>query len=134
MTRTISWRGLFENDEYRSLHRDAFKEDQDSEGVDWVAMTERHSLGWVTARDRDALIGFVNVVWDGSFHAWIQDLMVSSAVTHQGVGTRLIQEAREQSSLAGCQWLHVDFDASLAPFYLDTCGFKPSSAGLLKLS
>lgn len=101
MTRTISWRGLFENDEYRSLHRDAFKEDQDSEGVDRVAMTERHSLGWVTARDRDALIGFVSVVWDGSFHAWIQDLMVSSAVTHQGVGTRLIQEAREQSSLAG---------------------------------
>ena len=99
-----------------------------------MAMTERYSLGWVTARDGDALIGFANVIWDGSLHAWIQDLMVASAVTHEGVGTRLIQEAREQGSLAGCQWLHVDFDESLAPFYLDTCGFESSSAGLLKLS
>ncbi len=132
MTRTISWRGVFENDEYRSLHGDAFKEDQDN--VDWVAVTENHSLGWVTARDEDVLIGFVNVPWDGNLHAWIQDLMVSSTATHEGVGTRLIQEARDQSSLAGCLWLHVDFAASLAPFYLDSCGFEPSSAGLLKLS
>ncbi len=30
---------------------------------------------------------------------------------------------------AGCEWLHVDFDDDLAPFYLQACGFQPTPAG-----
>jgi hypothetical protein len=39
------------------------------------------------------------------------------------------QGARE----AGCEWLHVDFDDDLRPFYYDACGFTPTNAGLLRL-
>jgi hypothetical protein len=33
----------------------------------------------------------------------------------------------------GCQWLHVDFEPNLASFYLDTCGFRRTDAGLVHL-
>lgn len=51
----------------------------------------------------------------------------------QGVGVHLIEVAREQSACAGCEWLHVDFEDHLKCFYLDACGFVPTSAGLIKL-
>ncbi len=31
---------------------------------------------------------------------------------------------------AGCEWLYVDFDDDLAPFYVKACGFEPTQAGL----
>ena len=34
---------------------------------------------------------------------------------------------------AGCEWLHVDFDPELAPFYLGACGFERTDAGLIHL-
>jgi hypothetical protein len=40
-----------------------------------------------------------------------------------------VREARR----AGCEWLHVDFEEHLRPFYVNGCGFTPSSAGLLAL-
>ena len=33
---------------------------------DWKGQAQRHSLGWVCARDGDQLVGFVNVPWDGA--------------------------------------------------------------------
>lgn len=36
----------------------------------------RHSLGWVCARFDGALVGFVNVAWDGAAHAFILDTVV----------------------------------------------------------
>ena len=94
----------------------------------------RHSLGWVTARDGARLAGFVNVPWDGLVHAWVQDVMVAAAARGQGLGTRLVAAAAEGAREAGCEWLHVDFDDDLRPFYLDACGFSPTGAGLLRLS
>ena len=43
----------------------------------WQDLLARHSLGWVIARDGTRLVGFVNVVWDGKTHAWVQDTMVT---------------------------------------------------------
>jgi hypothetical protein len=43
----------------------------------WVELVHRHSLGWVVARDGSELAGFVNVLWDGLVHAWLQDTMVA---------------------------------------------------------
>ena len=43
--------------------------------------------------------------------------------------TRATQAARD----AGCEWLHVDFEEHLRPFYLDACGFRPTGAGLIPL-
>ena len=42
-------------------------------------------------------------------------------------------EAAICAKAAGCEWLHVDFDDDLAPFYFDSCGFEPTRAGLIHL-
>ncbi|RIQ35933.1 GNAT family N-acetyltransferase [Jiangella rhizosphaerae] len=128
---TFAWRGPFTNDELDALHADAF--DHRPFDDDWQAQLDRHSLGWVTARDGDALAGFVNVVWDGGVHAFIQDTAVASRAQRQGIGVRLISIARQNAQAAGCEWLHVDFDDHLRSFYFDACGFTPTNAGLIKL-
>lgn len=125
------WRGVFENEEVNALHADAF--DHGPLGDDWLRMVDRHSLGWVTARDEEGLVGFVNLPWDGGVHAWIQDTMVASRRRRQGVGRRLVEIAMVQARYAGCEWLHVDFDDELGPFYYGACGFKETSAGLIGL-
>jgi len=94
----------------------------------------RHSLGWVVARDNGRLVGFVNVISDGLVHAWLQDVvMVAAKAQRQGVGVQLVRHAREGAARAGCEYLHVDFEEELGPFYLEACGFTPTSAGLIRL-
>ena len=135
MTVTYAWRGEFTSTEANALHAEAFATRVfPDEEWDWRALVERHSLGWVTARDDDgALIGFVNVVWDGSVHAWLQDTMVARAAGRRGVGTALVAAATERARAAGCDYLHVDFEDDLRPFYFDACGFTPTNAGLIEL-
>lgn len=134
MTVSYEWRGGFTSPEANVLHAEAFTTRVfDTSEWDWVAQVEAHSLGWVTARDEDELVGFTNVVWDGLVHAWIQDVMVSSSVRHQRVGRSLVAAAAQGARDAGCEWLHVDFDDELQPFYFDACGFAPTNAGLMPL-
>jgi hypothetical protein len=45
----------------------------------------------------------------------------------------MIAVAAEQARAAGCEWLHVDFDEGLEPFYFGACGFSPTPAGVLAL-
>ena len=131
---TLDWRGDFDNAEVNELHAEAFGSRVfDASEWDWLALVHEHSLGWVTARDHETLVGFVNVVWDGQVHAWLQDTMVASAARRRGVGTQLVATAVEHARTAGCGWLHVDFDERLRPFYLDACGFTPTAAGLIEL-
>jgi GNAT superfamily N-acetyltransferase len=59
--------------------------------------------------------------------------MVAEQARHQGVGTALVAMAIDQARQAGCEWLHVDFEGHLRPFYLDACGFRPTDAGLIAL-
>ncbi len=125
------WRGTFENAEVNLLHADAFQHGPLDD--DWRRMVDRHSLGWVTARDPEGLVGFVNLPWDGGVHAWIQDTMVAMRRRRQGIGNRLVKIAVAQARYAGCEWLHVDFDDELGPFYYDACGFSETSAGLMDL-
>jgi len=132
---TVSWRGDFTAAEANQLHAEAFDTRVFSDDEwSWRDQVERHSLGWVVARSSDAqLVGFVNVLWDGLVHAWIQDVMVATSFRHQQVGVRIVGEARNRAAAAGCEWLHVDFDEELAPFYFDACGFAPTTAGLIEL-
>jgi GNAT superfamily N-acetyltransferase len=134
MTITHEWRGDFGNAEMNRLHAEAFgtRVFDDSEW-NWREQVERHSLGWVVARDDAKLIGFVNVPWDGLVHAWIQDTMVAEGARHQGIGAELVALAVREARLAGCEWLHVDFDDHLRPFYFDTCGFTSTNGGLIAL-
>lgn len=131
---SYEWCGEFGNDEVNALHAEAFGTRVfTADEWDWVALTGRHSLGWVIARDGDSLVGFVNVLWDGLVHAWLQDTMVAGSHRGRGIGARLVGVARQHAREAGCEWLHVDFDAELAPFYVEACGFEPTAAGLIAL-
>ncbi len=125
------WRGDFTNGELNALHADAF--DHQPFDDDWQQLVHKHSLGWVTARSGDDLVGFVNVIWDGLVHAWIQDTMVSSSAQHRGIGTALLATATDHARTAGCEWLHVDFDEDLSPFYYGAAGFTATNAGLINL-
>ena len=128
------WRGPFETSEVNELHAEAFEHSVfDDEDWDWRAQLHRHSLGWVCARDGDALAGFVNVAWDGAVHAFVLDTMVARTSRGRGIGTELVAVAATEARRAGCEWLHVDFEDHLRGFYLDACGFKETNAGLIEL-
>lgn len=130
----LTWRGGFTNEEVNRLHAEAFGTRlYDAAEWDWQQLVETHSLGWVTARSGSVLVGFVNVPWDGLVHAWIQDVVVATNLQRQGVGRVVVAAAAQGARDAGCEWLHVDFEEHLRPFYLDACGFAPTHAGLLRL-
>ncbi|MGW4894878.1 GNAT family N-acetyltransferase [Kitasatospora sp. NPDC004240] len=138
MTITYMWRGDFADGELDALHAAGFG--YPPAGVPWRERVERHSLGWVCARvdgvageGGGELVGFVNVAWDGGGHAFVLDTVVDAGRRRAGVGAELVAAAARGARDAGCEWLHVDFEEHLSPFYLDRCGFRPTAAGLLRL-
>jgi len=132
---TYEWRGAVTSTELNALHAEAFDTSVfNDDEWDWISLLERHSLGWVVARDGDELVGFANVLWDGLVHAWIQDVMVAKRRRGHDLGTELVARSADGASAAGCEYLHVDFEDELRPFYIDACGFRPASAGLLALA
>lgn len=128
---SYQWRGPVHNRELNALHAQGFGHRLLDE--DWEAQLAGHSLGWVCARDDGKLAGFVNVAWDGGVHAFILDTMVATAARRHGIGARMVAIAAEHARAARCEWLHVDFEEHLRPFYLDRCGFRPAPAGLIDL-
>jgi hypothetical protein len=44
-----------------------------------------------------------------------------------------VEVATREARAAGCEYLHVDFEDHLRPFYYDACGFTPTNAGLIAL-
>ncbi len=128
---SFEWRGGFENGELNELHAAAFGHRVLED--DWRRQVEAHSLGWVCAREGPELVGFVNVAWDGGVHAFILDTAVSASAGRQGIGTELVRFAVAGARAAGCEWLHVDFEDELRPFYFQACGFTPANAGLIRL-
>jgi Acetyltransferase (GNAT) family len=87
----------------------------------------------VCARREGELVGFVNVAWDGSIHAFIIDTLVAGSARREGIGTEMVGLCAREARVAGCQWLHVDFDERLSPFYVEACGFTSTPAGLMEL-
>lgn len=131
MTVSYEWRGDFADNEVNVLHAEGF--DHDVFDGAWREQCERHSLGWVCAREGDRLVGFVNVAWDGDVHAFVLDTLVAGDHRRSGIGTALVAGAVEGARAAGCEWIHVDFDDHLRSFYFDSCGFVPTNAGLIQL-
>jgi GNAT superfamily N-acetyltransferase len=125
------WRGDFESAAVEALHAQGFN--HEAVIYDWRSQVEDHSLGWVCAREGQALIGFVNVAWDGAGHAFILDTLVVESARRRGVGQQLVAVAVANARIAGCEWMHVDFDDHLEKFYLDGCGFQPTNGGLIAL-
>lgn len=116
-------------DDVNALRSAAWREVGDQE---WEPILSR-SLGWVCALDGDRLVGFVNVAWDGGVHAFLLDTTVHPDAQRQGIGTAIVLEAAAMARDRGAEWLHVDFDDDLGPFYV-ACGFGPASAGLIDLT
>jgi GNAT superfamily N-acetyltransferase len=101
----------------------------------WRRRLFEHSLSWVAAHDeRDRLVGFVNVAWDGGAHAFALDVVVDPDHRRVGLGRALMARAASEAAAAGCAWLHVDFEERLGDFYLSACGFTPTAAGVLRLN
>jgi GNAT superfamily N-acetyltransferase len=91
-----------------------------------------HSLAHVGAFHGEALVGFVNVAWDGGVHAFILDTCVDPEHRRQGIALRLVERAAEVARQRGAHWLHVDYEPHLDGFYRQ-CGFGPTAAGLMRL-
>jgi len=126
------WRGAVTNAALNALHAEGFGHPVRAEDV--VSRLQRHSLGWVCATAEDAgLVGFVNVAWDGGTHAFLLDTLVASSHRRRGIGRALVRAAAEHARGAGCAWLHVDFETPLRDFYVRSCGFTPTAAGLVAL-
>lgn len=125
------WRGPFRNSDVERLHSECFGHEAGES--DWVGQVERHSLGWVCARDDGALVGWVNVGWDGAGHAFILDTIVAGPHRRRGIATQLVAVATAAARDAECEWLHVDFEDHLRDLYFDACGFWPTNAGLVRL-
>ncbi|WP_217999360.1 GNAT family N-acetyltransferase [Nocardia exalbida] len=100
----------------------------------WKARLERHSRSWVGAFVGDRLVGFVHAVWDGGRHAFLLDTMVAPEFQHQRIGTSLVTTLISDLRELGIDWLHVDYEPPLDSFYRDSCGFRTTDAGLLRLN
>jgi ribosomal protein S18 acetylase RimI-like enzyme len=98
---------------------------------DFSAQLER-SLFYICAFSGSRLIGFVKVISDAGVHTFLLDTTVHKEFQHQGIGRELVTRAITESRARGCDWLHVDFEDHLEHFY-QSCGFKPTLAGLVKL-
>lgn len=101
----------------------------------WWDRVRAHSLGWVSARDDSGLlVGFVNVAWDGSDHAFLIDTKTRPSHQRKGLGTAVVRRAVDEARAAGCEWMFVDFEPHLATFYIQACGFSSAPAGLIHLT
>src|SRR6185437_3707262 len=132
VTITYRWCGEIDNAAVSKLHAEGFGHPYLN--IDWHTQLHQHSLGWVCATQDGELVGFVNVAWDGSVHAFILDTLVAAHARHRGIGTVLVATAAEHARAAGCEWLHVDFEDHLTGFYFQSCGFTPVHAGLIALA
>jgi ribosomal protein S18 acetylase RimI-like enzyme len=92
-----------------------------------------HYLAYVCAYDGAWLIGWAYLAWDGWQHAFLLDPTVHPEYRRLGIGRELVRLAANAARLARCEWLHVDYEAELAPFY-EACGFEPAAAGLIRLT
>lgn len=102
--------------------------------VPWGQRLERHSVTWVGAFALDELRGFVHACWDGGAHDFLLDTVVEPTHQRRGIGRHLVRTLVQEVAAAGCEWLHVDYEPHLSPFYRDACGFGATDAGLLPLS
>nr|WP_315245948.1 GNAT family N-acetyltransferase [uncultured Albidiferax sp.] len=87
----------------------------------------------ICAYSGEALVGFVNIAWDGQSHAFVLDPTVTPAFRRQGIGRQLVLHGIAAAKNAGLAWIHVDFEPALRGFY-QQCGFQTSEAGVIQLA
>ncbi|HEU5314820.1 MAG TPA: GNAT family N-acetyltransferase [Chloroflexota bacterium] len=92
----------------------------------------RHALTYACAYDGDLLVGFVRLAWDGAIHAFLLEPTVLPSYRRRGIGRALVARVVDVARERGMEWVHVDYDEELDPFYR-ACGFTPAPAGLIRL-
>lgn len=90
------------------------------------------SLTFVCAYYEERLVGFVNLAWDGGYHAFILDTTVHPDFRRRGIGRELVKRAIAKAEGRGVEWVHVDYEPRLLSFY-EQCGFVSTPAGLVRL-
>ena len=90
------------------------------------------SLAFVCAYHTTGLVGFVNLAWDGGYHAFILDTTVHPQYRRRGIGRELIECAVAEAEGRGVEWVHVDYEPQLRGFH-ERCGFASTAAGLMRL-
>jgi len=90
------------------------------------------SIAYICAYRGDTLIGFVHAAWDGGVHAFVLDVTVTPEERHRGIGLELVWLLVVACRERGIVWMHVDFEAPLAPFY-ERAGFRRTAAGIMRL-
>jgi hypothetical protein len=78
-----TWRGNVTNQALNALHAEGFGHEPFDD--DWETLLDRHSLGWVSAFEGEDLVGLANAAWDGAFHAFILDTLVSARLQRRGI-------------------------------------------------
>ena len=91
------------------------------------------SLAFVGAYSGERLVGFVNTATDGGAHAFLLDPTVDPDFRRQGIGGAMVRMAVDLARVAGCEWLHVDYEPTLRRFY-GKVGFRETDAGLINLA
>ncbi|HEY7269420.1 MAG TPA: GNAT family N-acetyltransferase [Dehalococcoidia bacterium] len=91
-----------------------------------------HALAYAGAYEGGRLVGFVRLAWDGSVHAFLLEPTVRPEMRRRGVGKGLVARVVEVARQRGMEWVHVDYEEELVPFY-EACGFRPTRAGLMNL-
>jgi GNAT superfamily N-acetyltransferase len=121
----FSVRGGVGLDELQDLFRRAW----DGEGkADYDRVLER-AFTWITARHDDALVGFVNVAWDGGAHFFLLDTTVAPDLRQRGIGTALVRAAIDACRGHG-EWIHVDAAPDLVRNLYVPAGFTPTPAAI----
>src|SRR4051812_22630515 len=72
-----------------------------------VFARSRHILAY----DDAALVGSVYVAWDGAQHAFLLEPTVRPEWRHRGFGSELVRRAADAARDAGCDVMHVDYEA-----------------------
>jgi GNAT superfamily N-acetyltransferase len=122
-----------DDEQISRLHALAFGDDR--QGITpWGERLRRHSVTWTGAFQGNDLVGFVHVVWDGGGHGFLLDTVVHPLHQRRGLGRAVVETAIRNARVAGCEWVHVDYEPHLASFYLEACGFQTTAAGLLRLA
>ena len=90
--------------------------------ADIAAILDR-SLVHLGAYDRDRLVGFVNIAWDGGIHASIFDTAVHPDYRRRGIATALVRQAAEAARERGYDYFAVS-DHSKKVAVADGLGVK----------
>ncbi len=117
-----------DNDALNELYRVSWPRHVDA---DHSPVLER-SLAHIWAYAGERLVGFIYVAWDGGVHAFLLDPTVHPDFRRRGLGLALVKRAEQAAKEAGCEWLHVDYEDDLHPFY-NAAGFRSTKAGLIRL-